>query len=41
MFLRQPRSASPAEVVPLSRHHLLALLGVLAVFAGLLLFGLG
>jgi hypothetical protein len=41
MFRRPPRPPSPAAVVPLSRHQLLALLGLLAVLAGLLLFGLG
>ena len=41
MFRRPPRPTTTAEVVALSRHQLLALLGVLAVLAGLLLFGLG
>ena len=42
MFGRRPPSpASTAEVVPLSRHQLLAVLGVLAVVGGLLLYGLG
>jgi hypothetical protein len=34
-------STSPAEVVPLSRHQVLALLGVLALVGGVLLYGLG
>jgi hypothetical protein len=41
MFRRPPRPASTAEVVPLSRHQLLVVLGVLAVLGGVLLYGLG
>jgi hypothetical protein len=41
MFRHPPRPASAAEVVPLSKHQLLAVLGVLAVVGGVLLYGLG
>jgi hypothetical protein len=41
MFRRQPRRESSAEVAPLSRHQLLAVLGVLVLVGGVLLYGLG
>ena len=41
MFRRQPGRESSAEVAPLSRHQLLAVLGVLVLVGGVLLYGLG